>query len=89
MQGVRDQRWNLERFIVFQTLILQRARHITASHAIRRRIAKWLEAWGLGSCEEYLTSARREETAEHQDQTYHSLVLHGKLRSAVRWITER
>ena len=37
----------------------------------------------------HLTAARREETAEHRVQTYHSLVLRGKLRSAVRWITER
>ena len=43
----------------------------------------------LRSCEEYLTVAQREETAEHRAQTYHSLVLRGKLRTAVRWITER
>ena len=43
----------------------------------------------LRLCEEYLTVARREETAEHQAQTYHSLVLRGKLRTAVQWITER
>ena len=43
----------------------------------------------LRSCEEYLTATRREETAEHRAQTYHSLVFCGKLRSAVRWITER
>ena len=43
----------------------------------------------LRSCEEYMTAARMEETAEHRDQTYHSLVLRGKLRSAVRRITER
>ena len=43
----------------------------------------------LRLCEEYLTVARREETAEHQAQTYHRLVLRGKLRMAVRWITER
>ena len=100
MQGVRDRRWNSERFIVFQTVILQRARHVTASHAIRRQTVKRLDAWGAGkhamlvgdtlrSCEEYLTAARREETAEHRAQTYHSLVLRGKLRSAVRWINER
>ena len=40
LQGMRDCRWNLERFIVFQTVILQRACHVTASHAIRRRIKK-------------------------------------------------
>ena len=98
MKGVWDQRWNSERFIVFQTVILQRACHVTASHVIGRRIKKMLDAWGDGKhamlvgdtlryCEEYLTAAQREETPEHRAQTYHSLVLSGKLRSAVRWIT--
>ena len=41
------------------------------------------------SWEEYLTAARRKETAEHRDHTYHSLVPRGKLWSAVRWITEQ
>ena len=36
---------------------------------------------------EYLTVARREDTEEHRARTYHSLVLHGKLRKLVRWIT--
>ena len=45
---MRDRRWNLERFIVFQTVILQRARHVTASQAIRRRIEKRLDAWVEG-----------------------------------------
>ena len=48
LQGVWDRRWKSERFIVFQTVILQQARHVTASHAIRRRIEKRLEAWGSG-----------------------------------------
>ena len=38
----------------------------------------------MRACREYLTVAWREETAEHRDQTYHSLVLRGKLRTAVR-----
>ena len=46
MKEVRDRRWNSERFIVFQMVILQRARHVTASQAIRRRIEKRLHAWG-------------------------------------------
>ena len=59
-----------------------------------------MDAWGEGkhamlvedtlrACREYLTLARREETAEHRAQTYHSLLLRGKLQTAVRWITER
>ena len=43
----------------------------------------------LRTCTEYLTVARREETADHRAQTFHSLVLRGELRTAVRWITER
>ena len=30
LRGVCDRRWNLERFIIFQTLILQQAHHVTA-----------------------------------------------------------
>ena len=48
MKGVLDRRWNSERFIVFETMILQRARHVTASKAIRRRIEKRLDALGEG-----------------------------------------
>ena len=33
----------------------------------------------LQACREYLTLAWREETAEHRAQTYHILVLCGKL----------
>ena len=94
MQGVRDRRWNSEGFIVVQTVILQRARHVKTSHTIRRRIAKRLDAWGevkhamivgdtLRSCEDDLTAARREETVEHRAQAYDSLVIRGKLWSVV------
>ena len=43
--GVRGRRWNSERFIVFQKVILQRDFHVTASHTIRRRIKKTRKAW--------------------------------------------
>ena len=48
MKGVRESRWNSERFIMFQTVILQQARRVTASLAIRRRIEKRLDNWGEG-----------------------------------------
>ena len=48
LQGIRDRRCNSERFIVFQTVTLQRARHVTASRDIRRRIKKRLDAWEAG-----------------------------------------
>ena len=44
LQGIRDRRWNSEHFIVFQTVTLQRARHVTASQDIQRRIERRLDA---------------------------------------------
>ena len=44
MRRVGDRLWNSERFIVFQTVILQQARHITASQSIQQRIEKRLDA---------------------------------------------
>ena len=38
---------------------------------------------------QYLTAASREESKEHRTKTFHSLVLRGKLRMVVQWITER
>ena len=76
LRGVRYRLWNSERFIVFQTVILQQSQHVTASHAIRQRIEKRLDNWGEGkhsmlvedslcTCAEYLTVSHREETADH------------------------
>ena len=48
MHGVRDRLWNLERFIVFKKVILQQARHVTASQGIRQRIEKRLDSWETG-----------------------------------------
>ena len=99
LRGVWDRQWNSERFIVFLTVIMQRARHVTASQEIRRRIENWLEDWQarrhgmlaedtVRMCAKYLTNARREESEEHRDQNFHNLVLQGELWTAVRWITE-
>ena len=86
LRWVRDRLWNSERFIVFQTVILQQDRQVTTSHAICRRIEKRLEGWEAGRlgvfveenlrmCTQYLTVTRREESDEHRSKTYHILVL--------------
>ena len=38
-------RCNAERLIIFQTVILQRAQHVTSSGAIKQRIDRHLDAW--------------------------------------------
>ena len=41
----------------------------------------------LCMCAQYLTVACREDSEEHQAQAYHTLVLQGKMRMVVQWIT--
>ena len=48
LKGVRDRLWNSELFIVFKTVILQRARNVTASQSICRSIEKRMDAWAEG-----------------------------------------
>ena len=48
IMGVWQHRWNTERFIVFQMVTLQCARHVTNSCEIRRRIDQRLDAWEAG-----------------------------------------
>ena len=38
LQGIREGLWNSKRFIIFQTVIPQHARHVKGAQAIRRRI---------------------------------------------------
>ena len=45
LTGVRQSHWNAESFIVFQTVTLQRARNVTNSCEIFRRIYRRLDAW--------------------------------------------
>ena len=81
-------------------MTLQRDRHVTSSQDIWRRIEKRLDAWEAGhfailveetlrASNQYITAVRWEETAEHRAETFHGLVLRGKLWTLVRWITER
>ena len=48
LQGVTERRWNSERFIVFQSVILQRSREVKKAKDIRRRIEGRLRDWKEG-----------------------------------------
>ena len=45
LTGFRQRRWSAERFILFQTLMLQSALHVTSFGKIRWRIDCRLDAW--------------------------------------------
>ena len=81
-------------------MILQRARHVTKSREIQRRIDQRLDAWEAGehtmlvedkfrTCDQYLSTSRGGDSPDRRDKIYRSLVIWGKLRLAVQWITDR
>ena len=95
-----QRRWNTERFIVFQTAILQHFRNVTKLGNIRRRIYQRLDAWEsekhkilmedmVRTCAQYLSTGRGEDSPDHREKVYHSLLIQEKLQSAVIWITKR
>ena len=86
LRGVQACRWNAVNFIIFQMVILQRARHITASHLIQRRTGEHLYAWEAEknqmlveetACmrEQYLSTGLQDKSEEHQVKMFCSLVL--------------
>jgi hypothetical protein len=45
LEGIRQHKWNSERFLVFQMVILQRSKEVKTALAIRQRITTRLDLW--------------------------------------------
>ena len=100
IDGVRARKWSVERVIVFQSVILQRAKGDKNSAKIRKRIFFRLDLWNRGAFDElvkdtynsamgYLVKSCGTQTMEERHQMFLNLVLKGKLRKAVRFVYER
>jgi hypothetical protein len=103
--GVIQRRWNSERLLVFQVVILCRVRGITQFHDVKPIIWGWLDTWDAARYvalvreveEANLDSGdgrRRMEVHCQDDATslarrYDAMVLGGKVRAAVRMVTNR
>jgi hypothetical protein len=100
LSGIHSRKWNSERFIVFQLVILQKIREVKRSRDVRRQISKRLDAWEKGqttmlvedtlrSMESHLSLKRGHTTPEQRTKTFHQKVLRGNLQGALRYLTER
>ncbi|KAL3812075.1 hypothetical protein ACHAXA_002879 [Cyclostephanos tholiformis] len=91
--GVIQRRWNSERPLVFQGVILRRVRGITRFHDVKPIVWNRLNAWDAGRYvalvkgveEAYLDSRQRTSLACRYD----AMVLGGKVRAAIRMVTDR
>ena len=48
ISGLQARKWNAERFIFFQTVILQYTHHVVDARAIIQRLRKRLDMWEAG-----------------------------------------
>jgi hypothetical protein len=100
VEGIVSRKWNAEKFIVFQMVILQRSRDVTSAKGIKDRINKRLDGWGRGEfldlvqdtereMKAALTSNQKGSTSEQRAKIFNQKMLRGDVKSAVRYITTR
>ena len=94
LDGVRARKWNTERVIVFQSVILQYSQGVNNYAQTRKRILFQLDMWNRGLFDEllkdrynsamgYLVKDRGTQTMEERHRTFSNLVQKGKLCEAV------
>ncbi|KAL7502373.1 hypothetical protein ACHAXN_001332 [Cyclotella atomus] len=104
--GVREQKWNSKRPIVFCAVVLNRKTDIISASSIRNMIESRLDMWDAGCYNELVEEVcirgksgiaggkdhswkEDGEVSESVAKRYNSMVLDGKIRSAVRFATGR
>ena len=100
LEGVEGSQWNSERFIVFQAVVLQRTTDIRQASDIRQRVKRQIVDWRAGPylmlVEDMTRTSRamvlkmaRGVSEEAISKTFTSIVLKGKIQTAVRFMTLR
>ena len=98
--SVRQREWKSERFQVLAALILQTTHGTTRAQDIRKRLTQRMDMWDKGKYDtlgdemdnELLrraSSGRRTHDDESAEQQFNATVLSGRLRKAVRGLTNR
>ena len=97
---VRERKSNSERALIFSCVILRKDPMIWKAKAIRKRITKKLDQWEKGLIAELVQDtvamakrgaggARKSKDDESIARKYHSMVIGGRLRAAVRMLSNR
>ena len=98
-RGVRERRWNSERPLVFVATVLQTTQGVRRAKDIRSRLAQRMDLWDQGHFKALVDDAEgevlsrqpssRPPDAEARARSFNARVLSGRLRSAVRTLTNR
>ena len=100
LRSVRARKWNSERPLVFVSTILQSTTGVRRSKDIRLRLAQRMDLWEAGHFKALVDDTENESLSHRpstriptedtqQARTFNARVLSGRLRSAVRHLTDR
>ena len=100
LNKVRERKSNSEQALIFPAAILRRVPGVTRAKAIRKRLTRRLDSWAKGMMAELvqdtINTAKRgvgggnpSVDDESIARKYHSMVINGRLRAAVRGLTNR
>ena len=100
LNNVLDRKSNAEKFLAFQICMLVKDKKVKKSSDIKRRIWTRMEAWENQFYPEMIDDTVEtlkinqsrltlNESKEKRTKIFHSLILKGELRRAVRYLTDR
>ena len=100
LDGFCARKWNTERVIVFQSVILQCVQGVNNSAQICKRILFWLNLWNCGAFDDLVKETHNSgmgylgkycglQTAEERHRNFSNLVLKGKLHKVVQFVCDR
>ncbi len=99
-QGVREQKWNSEKALLFLIIILRKPHQKLTSQEIKHRLRFRLNQWKMGNFIELATDTITEAHQYHTSKPptldieekliiFNQLVYHGKLREALCFLTNK
>jgi hypothetical protein len=80
--GIKAQKWNAERFIVFQIIILQRSQEVKKAKDVRRQLTWRMEAWQQGKFSRKFTLCQA-LTPEQHAKIFHRKMLQGREKGGI------
>jgi hypothetical protein len=97
--GIKSRKFNSEVLMVYIMVILQRTKDVKGSGDIRRRLTRRMNDWEEGKflmlvqeterdMKAHLTANRKGTTSEQRAKQFHSQMLRGNVRGAVRLLIE-
>jgi hypothetical protein len=90
LKGVCSRKWNSEKSIVFQAVILQCSQEVKNAGAVKCHLSNWMDAWQVGKYGMLKQDMERTALAKFAQpaKMCARFVLQGKIRAAVQWLME-